>query len=884
MALPLPRCNNARIVDQPIDSLFGTQAEETPAALAAALAPPAAAGHFDELRGRASAAPGAGEALAAVVRAGLPAHPWARFFENLGRDGFADLNRRTTNLQRQVRDNGITYNVYADAGGPQRPWSLDLFPLILAPRDWQAIEAGVLQRVRLLEGILDDVYGPQKLLAANLLPPALVQGHSGYLRAMHGATPAGGRRLHIAAFDLARDADGAWWVVTQRTQAPSGLGYLLENRLIISRQFPEAFRDLKVQRLAATYRALLESLTTLCPAGGDEPRIVLLTPGPYNETYFEHAYLARYLGLTLVEGSDLSVRDDRLYLKTLRGLEPVHGVLKRLDDEFLDPLELRADSHLGVPGLLQAIRAGNVLVANAPGSGFLESTALLGFLPALSRHLLHEELKLPALATWWCGERAAMEAVLPQLPHNVIKATYAGAGAGAILGKNLSRRELDEWAGRIAREPDAHTVQAYVPLSQMPTWKSTRAGDRILPRSLLLRVFAVSDGAQGWRVLPGGLTRIATADSEIASMQRGGSSADTWVLTDGEVDPTSLLHHDHPSVDTPHRSRTVTSRAAENLFWLGRYTERTENTARLARLAIESLNGEDQSSQPLLAWLGEIAVANALVLPAVPAPTQARRVFERSLIAALGDARKARSVGFNLCGLRNAAASVRERLSQEQWNLIVRAEQEFQLACAACVAEGDYSSVEALRVLEVLSGHTAAMTGAQTDRMTRDDGWRLLSTGRHLERLGFLAQALACAFQTGAVFDEGGFEAVVALFDSTITFHAQYQQRHDIPALLDLLVLDRDNPRSLGWVAQTLRGRLAKMANAPAGAMPALALPVPDPQHWTLEALCQRDADGRYGALLDLLQQCADASFRLSDDLTAHYFSHSGDARHSVGA
>ncbi|HEY0824524.1 MAG TPA: circularly permuted type 2 ATP-grasp protein [Ramlibacter sp.] len=873
-------------MDPTNDSLFGAQAEETPAALAAALAPPAAPGHYDELRGGVSAPladPAAAQGTVVAAHA-LPARPWARFFENLGRDGFADLNRRTVDLQRQVRDNGITYNVYADAGGPQRPWALDLFPLIIPPASWQRIEAGVLQRMQLLERILDDVYGEQKLLAANLLPPALVQGHPGYLRPMHGAAPAGGRRLHIAAFDLARDPAGAWWIVSQRTQAPSGLGYLLENRLIISRLFPEAFRDLKVQRLAATYRALLESLVAMCPAEGGEPRIVLLTPGPYNETYFEHAYLARYLGITLVEGSDLTVRGDRLYLKTLKGLEPVHGVLKRLDDEFLDPLELRADSHLGVPGLLQAIRAGNVLVANCPGSGFLESTALLGFLPALSRKLLGEELKLPALPTWWCGERAAMLSVLPQLAKGVIKSTYGSAGSGSVVGKNLSRRQLDEWAGRIMREPDEHTVQAYLPLSQMPTWKSGRNGERILPRSLLLRVFVVSDGAQGWRVLPGGLTRIATGDLEIASMQRGGSSADTWVLTDGEVDPTSLLHHEHPSVDTRHRSRMVTSRAAENLFWLGRYTERTENTARLARLVIESLNGEDQSSQPLLAWLTEVAVANALVLPAVPGALQARRVFERSLVAALGDGQKGKSVGYNLRALRAAASAVRERLSQEQWNLITRAEQEFRVGCAACIADGDYSSVEALRVLEVLSAHTAAMTGAQTDRMTRDDGWRLLSTGRHLERLGFLAQALASAFDTGAIHDEGGFEAVVALFDSTITFHAQYQQRHDIPALLDLLVLDRDNPRSLGWVAQTLRGRLAKLAGSPPGVMPVMALPVPDPQGWTLEALCERDAEGRYAPLMQLLLECVDACYRLSDDLTARYFAHSLDARHSVGA
>ncbi|MES1264113.1 MAG: circularly permuted type 2 ATP-grasp protein, partial [Variovorax sp.] len=384
-----------------------------------------------------------------------------------------------------------------------------LFPLIVTPDAWQGLEDGVLQRVKLLERIMADVYGPQELLAHNLLPPALVHGHPGYLRAMHGAKPAGGSYLHIAAFDLARDPEGRWWVVSQRTQAPSGLGYLLENRLITSRLFPEAFRELHVQRLAGTYRALADALRAMSPREGatGDPRIVLLTPGPFNETYFEHAYLARYLGITLVEGSDLTVRGDRLFLKTLQGLEPVHGILKRLDDEFLDPLELRSDSHLGVPGLLQAVRAGNVLVANAPGSAFLESTGMLGFLPALSRHLLGEELQLPSLATWWCGERAAMEAVLPQLAAGVIKPTYASPGMGAVLGKSLSRREVDEWAGRIVRESDEHTVQAYVALSQMPTWKHGMGGDRILPRSFMLRVFAVADGPQSWRVLPGGLTR-----------------------------------------------------------------------------------------------------------------------------------------------------------------------------------------------------------------------------------------------------------------------------------------------------------------------------------------------------------------------------------------
>ncbi|MBC7380547.1 MAG: circularly permuted type 2 ATP-grasp protein, partial [Burkholderiaceae bacterium] len=449
-------------MENQINSLFDADSQEAPAQLAAALAPPAASGHFDELRGAVSAPP---IAASSGHGAQMPAahapltNTWNQFFTHLGADGFSDLNRRTANLQRQVRANGVTYNVYADANGPQRPWSLDLFPLIITPSSWQQIEAGVLQRVRLLDNIMADVYGPQTLLAGALLPPALVQGHPGYLRPMHGVAPVGGTHLHIAAFDMARGPDGNWCVVSQRTQAPSGLGYLLENRLTISRLFPEAFHDMSVQRLAASYRALIDGIKQMSNAGADA-RIVLLTPGPYNETYFEHAYLARYLGLTLVEGSDLTVRDQRLYIKTLKGLEPVHGLLKRLDDEFLDPLELRADSRLGVPGLLQAIRAGNVLVANAPGSAFLESTALLGFLPALSRRLLGEDLKLPSLPTWWCGERAAMQAVLPQLGDRVIKPTYPdSAMVNSVVGKTLSRRELDEWAGRIVRQGDEHTVQ-----------------------------------------------------------------------------------------------------------------------------------------------------------------------------------------------------------------------------------------------------------------------------------------------------------------------------------------------------------------------------------------------------------------------------------------
>jgi uncharacterized circularly permuted ATP-grasp superfamily protein/uncharacterized alpha-E superfamily protein len=925
-------------VENNTQSLFAAQALESPCALAAALAPHAAAGHFDELRGRVSEGPVPVEAAApaqpALRAAGsapeaVPAQAetaaasddtlspdWARFFDFLGADGFYDLNHRTANLRRQIRDNGVTYNVYADANGPQRPWALDLFPMMVSAADWAQIEAGIQQRARLLDRVMADIYGPQELLSKGLLPSALVHAHPGYLRGMQGVQPAGGTYLHIAAFDIAHGPDGRWSVVSQRTQAPSGLGYLLENRLTISLLFPEAFREMKVERLGASYKALVDGLKAMSPAdSNEESRVVLLTPGPYNETYFEHAYLARFLGLTLVEGSDLLVRDDKLYLKTLRGLERVHGLLKRLDDEFLDPLELRSDSTLGVPGLLQVIRAGNVLVVNTPGSAFLESSALLGFLPALSEHLLGETLALPSLATWWCGEQAVMQDVLSQLKDCVIKPTYPGSGMESVIGHTLSRRALDEWAGRIVRRGEDYTVQAYLPLPQTPTWQ----GERISPRSAMLRVFAVADGNGSWQVLPGGLARLAGKNENMSSMQHGGSSADVWVLADSSTGKAAAPRAEQPApawATAPLRHRPpVTSRAAENLFWLGRYTERAENSTRLAQITLQCLGGDDQTSQPLLAWLTSMAVGNALVLDTVPPATHARRVFERALIANLADTEQAASVGYNLRALKSAASAVRERLSQEQWHMIVRTEADFFQRCAVFSAVGqtqsqggqgqsqsqyllEYSSVEALRALESASGFLSAMTGAQTDRMTRDDGWRLLSVGRLIERLNTLAAALVRGFETGSVFEEGGFNAMVALFDSTITFHAQYQQRRDIPALLDLLVLDRDNPRSLGWVVQTLRGRLAKLAGSAPGDMPDLAMGLPDPGSWAMADLCegaQAGADseddeadencGRHdGRLVHLLQQCCDAALELSDTLSRRYFSHAASGSQSLGA
>jgi uncharacterized circularly permuted ATP-grasp superfamily protein/uncharacterized alpha-E superfamily protein len=811
---------------------------------------------------------------------------WKTFFEQLGSSALNDLDQRMLDLNQKIRDNGISYNVYADENGPQRPWSIDLFPLIIDPNTWQEIESGILQRSRLLEAIISDTYGQQTLLKEGLIPPSLIQGHPGYLREMQGISLKSSKYLHIIAFDLARAPNGKWSVLSQGTQAPSGLGYLLENRNLIARQFPKAYEQMQIAPLMNVYRNLIDSLK-LESSAGFNAHIALLTPGPYNETYFEHAYLARYLGLTLVEGGDLTVRNRHLFLKTVRGLELVHILLKRLDDEFLDPLELRADSTLGIPGLLQVIRAGNVILANAPGSGFLESPALLGFLPAISERLLNEKIALPAMDTWWCGEKAALNAAIPNLKNTAIKPTYP-RGTGhqefeSSLGVNLSQAQLDEWAMRIAIQPEEHTIQTFIPLAQTPTWTKNLYSNisSIESRSYMLRVFALSNGANSWQILPGGLARIAFDELGITSMQRGGSSADVWVQTNrNQPNLEPLLTVQNTNSAPILRKRLVTSRAAENLYWFGRYTERSENTLRLAQFYLTNINSESNFSISLWCWLEELCKQYGLVPNGVPGNFDQgdirHRVFERTLISSLNHHENTTSIGYNLLAMKRTASNVRERLAQEQWSTINQSIKEFEKNCQKVTIQNDFSGTLVLDALKDVSIALAAITGAQTDRMTRDDGWQLLMIGRHIERLLFFTNILNSTFTNGLLnnlaIDYSGFTALLNLFDSTITFHAQHQQSREIAPLISLLVFDDENPRSLARVTKALRSRLSKLAGATRGHPDQLSNRVPNLQSYNLQVLSVANQIGQFPELKKCLDDCSLATLNVADEISTKYF------------
>ena len=756
---------------------------------------------------------------------------WRDFFHGLAAMPADELSARRAALGRQIHENGITYTVYADPRGFARPWELDLLPYMLPAAEWAQIEAAVIQRATLFDRILADLYGEQTLLEQGLVPPARIYGHSGLLRPLVGARPAGGRFLHLYAVDLARSPDGRWWVVADRTQAPSGAGYALENRSVVARVLPELYRAAGVEPLVPFFEGFRDGLVELAPAdgaaAGEDPLIVVLTPGPYNETYFEHAFLAREMGFPLVEGQDLTVRDDKVWLRTLEGLRRVHVILRRVDDLWCDPLELREDSALGVAGLVAAVRAGMVTVANALGSGILETGALLGYLPRLCEHLLGSKLRMPSVATWWCGEPAACEYALKHLRELVIKPAYPTLGARPVFCGDLPVAELDALAARIALRPFDFVAQEMVNLSQAPVLadEAGGAGNKapardaraLVARNIGLRVFAAA-GAEGFRVLPGGLVRVASeADMRIVSMQHGGGSKDAWVL--GSPARPRPVPRIVPGQLAPFaggaRVLGLSSRVAENFFWLGRYSERADAAARLGRETLARLGEAGEAS-----WLGEdgkvTAALQALcrqrgLLATVAGEADAAPTPPAPLAQALFDPAQPGSVVANLRQVLRVAALVRDRLSPDSWRIYNRLS-EFAAAPAQAPRLG-----EALQRLDESLLSLVTLSGFVIESMPRDAGWRFLSIGRRIERLQFLAAALSALLLEPS---QGGLKVLLAITDAELRYRSRHARGLAPQPVAELVMLDGDNPRALRYQLDSLAEHVALLPDGAALAAP----------------------------------------------------------------
>jgi len=789
---------------------------------------------------------------------------FVRSIDTLGRH---ELASRWENAKRAIRDNGVTYNVYGDPEGIDRPWSLDMMPLLLPVDEWRQIEAGLIQRTRVLNLLLQDLYGPQQTVRERLLPPALVLGSQGFLRACHGIAVPRGIHLHLHAVDLARSPDGQWWVLADRTQAPSGAGYALENRIVLSRSLPEAFRDCQVQRLASFFRAQRDGLLALAPAPRDTPRVVLLTPGPLNETYFEHAYLARYLGFTLVEGGDLTVRDRRVFIKTLDGLQPVDVIFRRLDDSFCDPLELRADSTLGVAGLVEATRAGTVVVANALGSGVVETAAMSRFLPGLCRRLLGEDLLLPAVDTRWCGEEEDLAFAIEHLDRMVIKPAFPPGSSQPVFGRMLSAVRRASLADDMRARPEAYVAQAELPLSSAPAW----SGHSLQSRPLVLRAYVAAAG-DSYVVMPGGLTRVsATDDVPIVSMQRGGGSKDTWVLSDGPVSQLSLLASPTISIQRERISGDLPSRVADDLFWLGRYAERAEHSIRLLRSVVARLTDETAADDgPELPALLDVLVRLDLLPLRLHVPNGHREI-EQDVLSALFRTYPSTRLAETLDELRRIASAVRDRLSIDTWRILNQLRQDFRLR------HGRPQLDDVLMHLNRMITDLAAFSGMEMENMTRGHGWRFLDIGRRLERAVNTAALLLCAIDLDHPA-HAVLGPLLEIADSTMTFRRRYFAQPQLPPVLDLLVADTTNARSLAFQVALLTEHVDRLprevgAPSPTNEQRIVARVTEAVAAADLEALGRLDANGRYEALALFLRGIDDDLRGLSDTITHYYFS-----------
>jgi len=799
-----------------------------------------------------------------LASAGVPRVHWDAFLRALAAREGTEIGDTLSLMEREIRENGITYNVYADPKGADRPWEVDPLPLLLAAGEWETIEAGIAQRAELLNRVLADIYGPQTLLRSGAIPAPVVFGHSGFLHPLKGVRPAGGVHLFQYAADLARAPDGSWWVVNDRTQAPSGAGYALENRLVVSRVFPQMFADLNVQHLASYFAGVRDSLLHWAPkpaAGEGPPLAVLLTPGPYNETYFEHALLARYLGFALVEGSDLTVRSGCVWMKTVDGLKRVHAILRRQDDDYCDPLELRSDSALGVAGLTDCVRRGSVFVGNALGSGVIESGALLGYLPKLSAQLLGEPLKLPSIATWWLGEPAAFDDAWKRLDKLLIKPLERSVREPAIFGADLTLDERVLLRAKVAARPQRYVAQEWVHVSLAPVLErgvaktdtlAPRGGSETLaPRAVGLRVFAVAT-PNGYRVMPGGLTRVAVdGDSRVIAMQRGGRSKDTWVLSRAPVNASfSLLSTTVKPEDLIGSRGNLPSRAAENLFWYGRYGERCDSAVRVLRVAIAGVL--DHAAEP------SDGIAPAIVLAHKLGLIDDTDNASVALLRAATHPDEALANRLRL--LSRTAFNLRDRMSADNWRTLnqLAADPVFQRGAALPLA---------LSWLDRAVTSMMTLSGYVLDGMTRSSGWRFLSIGRRLERLSHLCATLQVATTDGAAHN---LDWLLELTDSTGTYRGRYLAAPEWLPVLDILMRDENNPRSIAFQVKGLTEYVAKLelshgrfaSDVLAPAQTALRDLMPNDLHPESEAVAQ---------VLDQLRKCAGA---VSDELTLKFFQH----------
>ena len=762
---------------------------------------------------------------------------WQELHRLIAGIGPAELKRRWAQVQEEMHATGIAYNVFDEDAVVSRPWELDLLPRVFGADQWSELAAGLCQRAELLNRIFADLYGEQELLKRNILPAKWLYSHPGFRRVFAGQQPHGGTFLHFYAADLARGPDGRLWVVGDRTDAPMGIGFALENRILTSRMFPNAISKLRVERLAPFFLRLQQTLRDLAPKQRDNPRVVLLSQGPAGPNYFEDAYLARYLGYTLVEGGDLAVREDHVFLKTLAGLLPVDVIFRRLSDEFCDPLEVRSDAGLGVPGLLQAARLGNVAVVNTLGTSLLESPSLLPYLPAIAKHWLGQDLQLPSVPTVWCGSKTgrdlARREFMSSQPTSLIpRAAYRVGRREAIANDQWPAWDASEFLDLLASNPAALVLQETVKRSTAPVWFR----DCQTPHHVGIRVYVVAVG-NGYEVMPGGLVRLGRSEPALDDSILGGDvSQDTWVCSHTPVRHISLLPTEKRPVVLRRSGAEMPSRVADNLFWFGRNLERAQGACRLLRLVAGRLTGDREADEVpemdslvrCLAELGQIEPGFAVEGMRDRLPAIATLLPKFAL-----DEMQGGSLRASVASAHRNASLVRDRLSLDIWRITHQLERDLALAASRVAADahslpndaGDnlptteqpllpFGLVELDELADRLLVSMSALDGLIAESMTRSPAWRFLDLGRRIERALMVVTLIRSLPAEPREDEHRILEAMLEVADSIMTYRSRYLAAVHRAAALDLLTTDESNPRALAFQLQAIHEHVTHLPRA----------------------------------------------------------------------
>jgi uncharacterized circularly permuted ATP-grasp superfamily protein/uncharacterized alpha-E superfamily protein len=717
---------------------------------------------------------------------------WKKILTNVDKFNSDELKSRSQELLKLLQENGVTYNVYNDdSGGLNRPWQLDTIPLVISKVDWRAVEKGMKQRAYVLNKLLEDLYGERTLLKEGIIPPELIYAHSGFLRPCDKVKLPGAHQLIFYAADLSRGPDDKVWVLRDRTQAPSGMGYALENRSALNRVLPELFKEHEVAKLGGFFNHMMQAFIKVAPQGKEQPRVVLLTPGPRNETYFEHAFLAYHLGFTLVQGEDLVVRNNFVWIKTVEGLEKVDIIIRRVDDSYCDPLELREDSQLGIPGLLEVIRKGNVAVVNPLGSSILENTGLMAFMHRIFNHFIKEEPIFPMVATWWCGQPKEMNYVIDHLDELVVKKIDRTTGSETIIGNQLSKAAKEDLIRKMKTQPYLYVGQEAVSLSTSPVF----SGEKLEPRYTVLRSFMIA-AQDGYEIMPGGLTRCSPEKgSLIVSNQEGGISKDTWVEAPAKVTGTSLLHRVNLN-----QKALLPSRAAENLFWVGRYTQRVVRTSRFIRIALRNLgqtgylNNANETTALRALMITVRQLTGTYVENAANDELKTDDILNEihSLIC---DADKAGSILFTVNNLLRATYSVRDNWSVDNWRII----DEIENVKRRLEVLKPENIRHVFSLLDQLNMGLLSFLESNRQSMYRGEGWIMYRIGQFIEEI-LLELTQYQSLLTISTDESAEFqilEAILVSNQSLSNYRSVYRTYFDIAPAIDLLFLNKQNPISI---------------------------------------------------------------------------------------